>query len=134
MNALTRIICVIVSLWLAISALLPLFGYNLIASKPGLVAFVPDRDLLYLYVIRSACFATMVFYALNFLRRRRPLSSVSPLLTFCIMLVTFGTAYLLVFDIAFGYLWIFLVFLAGLGLFFFFENEKERSVLFKDIW
>ena len=39
MNALTRIICVIVSLWLAISALLPLFGYNLIASKPGLVAF-----------------------------------------------------------------------------------------------
>jgi hypothetical protein len=24
--------------------------------------------------------------------------------------------------------------LAGLGLFFFFENEKERSVLFKDIW
>jgi hypothetical protein len=24
--------------------------------------------------------------------------------------------------------------MAGLGLFFFFENEKERSVLFKDTW
>jgi drug/metabolite transporter (DMT)-like permease len=134
MRLFSRIMCSIIAIQLGVAALMPLFGLNFIASRPDLVEFVPDEDLLYLYVLRSACLSTMCFYMINFLRRRRPLSSVSPLLTLSIMQVIFGCAYMLVFDMSKLDFWIFLAVIAGLGVFFHQENERESKVIFKDSW
>jgi drug/metabolite transporter (DMT)-like permease len=134
MRLFSRITCSLIATQLGVAALLPLFGLNFIASRLDLVVFVPDEDLMYLYVLRSACFSTMCFYAINFLRQRRPLSSVSPLLTLCVMQVIFGCAYMLVFDMSKLYFSIFLAFIAGLGVFFYLQNERESKVIFKDSW
>ena len=98
MTLTSKIVCLLLAIWLSAAAVLPLFGMNLIASQAGLVSFDPSEETLYLFVTRSACFATSVFYLTNFLRRRRPLSSVSPLLVLSIMHFVFGVAYILVFS------------------------------------
>ena len=134
MQLTSKIVCLLLAIWLSAAAVLPLFEMNLIASQAGLVSFDPSEDTLYLFVTRSACFATCVFYLTNFLRRRRPLSSVSPLLVLSIMHFVFGAAYILVFSFFNFSLIAFLVLLVGLSFFFYYENEKERSVLFKDSW
>ena len=134
MHLTSKIVCLLLAFWLSAAAVLPLFEMNLIASQAGLVTFVPSEDTLYLFVTRSACFATSAFYLTNFIRRRRPLSSVSPLLVLSIMHFIFGAAYILVFGFFNFSLIAFLVLLVGLSFFFYSENEKERSVLFKDSW
>ena len=133
-QAISKVVCLILAIWLCASAMLPLFGLNFIASKLVLVGFTPNEDTLYLFVTRSACMGTCVFYLLNFLRRKRPLSSLSPLLTLIVMHCVFGFAYLLVFEIGNMTLFVFLSLIAGLGFFFHSENERERSVVFKDSW
>ena len=134
MHLTSRIVFMLLAIWLSAAAVLPLFEMNFIASQAGLVSFVPDEDTLYLFTTRSACFATCVFYLMNFLRRRRPLSSVSPLLVISIMHCIFGAGFIIVFGIFNLSLIAFLILLVGLSLFLYFENEKERSVLFKDSW
>ena len=134
MKLTSKIVCLLLAIWLSAAAVLPLFGMNLIASQAGLVSFDPSEETLYLFVTRSACFATSVFYLTNFLRRRRPLSSVSPLLVLSIMHFVFGAAYILVFSFFNFSLIAFLVLLVGLSIFFYSENEKERSVLFRESW
>lgn len=134
MKLTSKIVCLLLAIWLSAAAVLPLFGMNLIASQAGLVSFDPSEETLYLFVTRSACFATSVFYLTNFLRRRRPLSSVSPLLVLSIMHFVFGVAYILVFSFFNFSLIAFLVLLVGLSIFFYSENEKERSVLFREPW
>ena len=61
-------------------ALLPLFGLDLVLfGQVELSAAKPVEDAnLHLFMVRSAAFATFAIFALNFLRRRRPLSSVAP--------------------------------------------------------
>lgn len=134
MQLTSKIVCLLLAIWLSAAAVLPLFGMNLIASQAGFVSFDPSEDTLYLFVTRSACFATSVFYLTNYLRRRRPLSSVSPLLVLSIMHFVFGAAYILVFSFFNFALIAFLVLLVGLSIFFYSENEKERSVLFRESW
>ena len=130
----SRIAFLLLAIWLSAAAVLPLFEMNFIASQAGLVSYDPDAGTLYLFTIRSACFATCVFYLMNLLRRRRPLSSVSPLLVISIMHCMFGAGFVLVFGIFNLSLIAFLILLVGLSLFLYFESEKERSVLFKDSW
>ena len=130
----SRIVFLLLSIWLSAAAVLPLFEMNFIASQAGLVSYDPDGDTLYLFSTRSEWFATCVFYLMNFLRRRRPLSSVSPLLVISIIHCIFGAGFILVFGIFNLSLIAFLILLVGLSLFLYFESEKERSVLFKDSW
>lgn len=54
MQAISKVVCLILAIWLCASAMLPLFGLNIIASKLVLVGFTPDEDTLYLFVTRSA--------------------------------------------------------------------------------
>ena len=65
---------------LSITAVLPLLGYHLNLYEVRLVR-VEDipTDYASLLVIRSACFSTLAYFGLNYLRRKRPLSSVEPL-------------------------------------------------------
>ena len=46
-------------------------------------------------MVRSAAFATFATFASNFLRRRRPLSSVAPLLFFCSWTLIFQPSFIL---------------------------------------
>ena len=87
------------------------------------------KIVVYLFVTRSAWMGTCVFYLLNFLRRKRPLSSLSLLLTLIVMHCVFGFAYLLVFEIGNMTLFVFLSLIAGLGLFFFTLKTKENVLL-----
>ena len=134
MYLISRIVFLLLAIWLSAAAVLPLFVMNFIASQARLVSYSLDVETLYLFIARSACFAIFVFYLMNFLRGRRPLSSVSPLLVISIMHCVFGAGFTLVFGIFNLSLIAFLILLVGLSLFLYFENEKRRSVLFTRSW
>ena len=62
-------------------ACLPVFGLDLVLfGRVGLEAANVDDSNIHLFMVRSAAFATFATFVFNFLRRRRPLSSVAPLL------------------------------------------------------
>ena len=54
MQAISKVVCLILAIWLCASAMLPLFGLNFIASKLVLVGFTPDEDTLF-FVRYSFC-------------------------------------------------------------------------------
>jgi uncharacterized membrane protein YfcA len=85
-------------------------------------------------VIRSATFATLAFFSVNFLRRKRPLSSVAPMLVFCNFTVLFGSVLMIQrsqYDVI---PWLALAMIAGVAYFLFRENRAETSVIFRDGW
>ena len=90
MKGFNILICCLIA-WLSVTAILPLTGYNIVLVKLGLLEpFDPNSEETYLFITRSACFATMAYFGLNFLRRKRPLSSVAPMLVFTNFLVLFS--------------------------------------------
>ena len=74
-----RVLIGFIALVLLVMAVLPLFGLNLIlvAGPAVLEPFGPSIEPLYLFVARSAGLATVAFFAINFLRHRRPLSAAA---------------------------------------------------------
>ena len=71
------------ALLMAVMAVLPLYGMDLVLIGKGeLTNVLIDESNLHLYMVRSAAFATFATFSLNYLRRRRPLSSVAPLYIF----------------------------------------------------
>ena len=82
--------------YLTVSAILPLFGYNITLAAMAFETFNPEPESYYLCVIHSAAFMMLAFFGLNYLRRRRPLSSVAPLLVFNNFLILFGVLYQLI--------------------------------------
>jgi hypothetical protein len=69
-----RILIGFIALVLLLMAVLPLFGFNLrlFLGPAALVTFDPAIEPIYLFVARSAGLATAAFFAINFLRHRRP--------------------------------------------------------------
>ena len=62
LDTMPKIIIVLLSIWLSVSAILPLFGYNIIAAElMTLEHFNPQRENYYLYVVRSATFMMLGF-------------------------------------------------------------------------
>lgn len=127
----TRLIIGSLALGLAVTAFAPVFGvspqiHNLsLADEPVATNFL---------VIRCATFATLAFFCVNFLRRKRPLSSVAPMLVFCNFTVFFGGILMLKrsqFDVV---PWIVLAMIGGLALFLLRENRAENNVIFRDSW
>jgi hypothetical protein len=75
----------LLALLMAIMAGLPLLGLDLVLIGKGeLVEVSIDDSNLHLFMVRSAAFATFASFTLNYFRRRRPLSSVAPLMYFCV--------------------------------------------------
>ena len=110
MNLIFRVVLWIVISILGTASLFPVFGYELIISQIEIkrVIEVPG-EFGYLFVVRSSSFATLAFFGVNYLRRKRPLSSVEPLLVFSVVMV--------------------------LAIVFFRENEAESKTIFKgDDW
>ena len=92
-----RVLVGFIALVLALMAVLPLLGFNLILVLGPLTfeAFDPSSAPIYLFVGRSAGLATAAFFAVNFLRHRRPLTSAAPLLVYANFTLLFGIVYLL---------------------------------------
>ena len=91
-----RVLIGFIALVLLLMAVLPLFGFNLILvlGPAALEPFDPSVEPIYLFVGRSAGLATAAFFAVNFLRHRRPLTAAAPLLVYANFTLIFGLAYL----------------------------------------
>ena len=130
-----NIIVMSLAMLMAVMAVLPLVSLDLVLIGKGRLSnVVVDESNLHLYMVRSAAFATFANFSLNYLRRRRPLSSVAPLLYFCVWALVFGPAYLLIYA---SYNWkqgMFFIFTAALVLFLFRENNREAKTIFVDEW
>ena len=123
------------ALLMAVMAVLPLYGMDLVLIGKGeLTNVLIDESNLHLYMVRSAAFATFATFSLNYLRRRRPLSSVAPLLYFCTWALVFGPAYVFVYASPNWKQAVFLVFTCVLVFFLFRENEREAKTIFVDEW
>ena len=125
-----------IALVLMLMAVLPLVGFNLILVMGpfALEPFDPSTELVYLFVARSAGLATAAFFAINFLRHRRPLTSAAPLLVYANFIILFGVVYLLMTP---GFqlfqLWPAPILIA-LSVFLFKQNQRESAKIFTKDW
>ena len=127
----TRLFVGGLALALAVPAFAPLFGVNALIYNMSLTDEPVATNFL---VIRSATFATLAFFSVNFLRRKRPLSSVAPMLVFCNFTVLFGSVLMIQrsqYDVI---PWLTLAMIVGVAYFLFRENRAENSVIFRDGW
>ena len=131
-----RIVVGFIALVLMLMAVLPIVGFNLILVMGpfALEPFDPSTELVYLFVARSAGLATAAFFAINFLRHRRPLTSAAPLLVYANFTILFGVAYLLMTP---GFqliqLWPVPILIA-LSVFLFKQNQRESAKIFTKDW
>ena len=131
-----KILLGFIALILMLMAVLPLVGFNLILVMGpfALEPFDPSTELVYLFVARSAGLATAAFFAINFLRHRRPLTSAAPLLVYANFTILFGVAYLLMTP---GFqliqLWPVPILIA-LSVFLFKQNQRESAKIFTKDW
>jgi hypothetical protein len=90
-----RIYIGFIALVLMLMAVLPLFGLNfiLVLGPASLEPFDPTIEPIYLFVSRSAGLATAAYFAINFLRHRRPLTAAAPLLVYTNFTIFFGVAF-----------------------------------------
>ena len=125
-----------IALVLLLMAVLPLFGFNLILvmGPASLEPFDPAIEPVYLFVARSAGLATAAFFAINFLRHRRPLTSAAPLLVYANFTILFGFVYLVQTpSFQLSQLWPAPLLLA-LSIFLFKQNQKESAKIFSKDW
>ena len=125
----------LLTILMTVMALMPLFGLDLVLMGAGkLRAARIDEANLHLNMVRSAAFASFASFSVNYLRRRRPLSSVAPLLYFCIWALFFAPAYVFIYsefqraDVAF------LVFVFAITVVLYRENQKEAKTIFVEEW
>lgn len=131
-----RIFVGFIALVLILMAVLPLLGFNLILvlGPFALEPFDSSTEPVYLFVSRSAGLATAAFFAFNFLRYRRPLTSVAPLLVYANFTILFGVAYLLqTSSFQLIQLWPAPILIA-LSVFLFKQNQRESTKIFTKDW
>ena len=130
-----RVLIGFIALVLLVMAVLPLFGLNLIlvAGPAVLEPFDPSIEPLYLFVARSAGLATVAFFAINFLRHRRPLTAAAPLLVYTNFTIFFGVAYLVQTSFQLIQLWPVPILLI-LSIFLFKQNQRESAHIFSKDW
>ena len=130
-----RVALLMLTLLMLLMACLPLFGVDLVLfGRIGLEAANVDDSNIHLFMVRSAAFATLATFAFNFLRRRRPLSSVAPLLFFCSWTLIFQPAYVIAHhEINLQHI-IFYLFTLFLVLILSRENKAEAKKIFVNEW
>ena len=116
-------------------AFLPIFGLDLVLfGRVELEVVNVDDSNIHLFMVRSAAFATFATFVFNFLRRRRPLSSVAPLLFFCSWALIFQPAFVLAYQEITSQHIIFYLFTLVLALILYRENKNEAKRIFVDEW
>ena len=131
-----RILIGFIALILVLMAVLPLFGFNLILvlGPAAVEPFDSSVEPIYLFVGRSAGLATAAFFAVNFLRHRRPLTAAAPLLVYANFTLIFGLAYLVqTSSFEFIQLWPAPI-LIVLSVFLFKQNQRESAKIFSKDW
>ena len=116
-------------------AVTPLFDLGLLpVGRDAAAAKNVTADYLYLFVACSATFANLATFCIFYLRRRRPLSSVAPLLYFCFWCFIFAPMYISIYSQWQSTDILLLAFLLASTLVFFRENQREAKIIFSDEW
>ena len=125
----------LLTILMVVMALLPLFGMDLVLMGEWKLRSVQiDETNPHLNMVRSAAFASFASFSVNYLRRRRPLSSVAPLLYFCVWALFFAPVYIFMYsefqlaDV------VFLLFVFVITVVLYRENQKEAKTIFVEEW
>ena len=121
---------------MTIASLLPFFGINFVLFRGATVEpIILTDENTYLHVVRSAAFASMALFGINFLRNKRPLSAVAPLLVFASFLCIYAPLYLFTRGNSYWWEWISFDFVIVFKVVLFRENKAEASkIFFTDCW
>ena len=120
---------------LSVTAVMPFLGYHFFLYELKIVkAEEIPLGLTHLLVVRSSCFATLAFFGTQYLRRKRPTSAVEPILVFCLFVVVFGLAFMVLQQRTNWESWISLGLTAILSVLLYRENQAETKTIFKDTW
>ena len=127
---------ILLCLWLLISSISPVFGYHIFLYGPLKVEpFNAEiESTLFLITIKSASFMTMIYFALNYLRKRRPLSSMEPLLVMNNFLIAFGSIFLVQSAGNSWIPWVNIFVHAIISMILFQEHKSESKTIFKNDW
>ena len=123
------------AIFMTVMAALPLFGWDFVLIGKGELhpAEIDDSNL-HLFMVRSSAFATFATFTLNYLRRRRPLSSVAPLLYFCVWALVFAPAFIYQYSFFNWKQVAFLMFTLTLAAILYRENQREAKTIFVNDW
>ena len=130
-----RIVIGLIIIWMTIASLLPFFGINFVLFRGATVEpIILTDENTYLHVVRSAAFASMALFGINFLRNKRPLSAVAPLLVFASFLCIYAPIYLFTRGNSYWWEWASFAFMVGLAVVLFRENKAEAKKIFLNDW
>ena len=135
MLIIVTVIISIIIIWMTIASLLPFFGINFVLFRGATVEpIILTDENTYLHVVRSAAFASMALFGINFLRNKRPLSAVAPLLVFASFLCIYAPLYLFTRGNSYWWEWASFAFMVVLVVVLFRENKAEAKKIFLNDW
>ncbi len=131
----------ILLLWFVVGACMPLlditFSFPFFYFQVPLEPTTDDQAMiiLRLQIVRAASFMTMAYFIFKYLRNRKPLSSVVPVLVFINFLIFFSVIY----TLRSGFVWTWkewsvFGFLLVLSWVLFRENRSEATKIFSRDW
>ena len=127
-----RGILIVLMVWLVVSACIAPFGYFL--SLPwGFEQIELIGNQLRFMAIRSATFLTLSYFIFNYLRHRKPLSSVAPLLVFNNFLIVLASVTMTMGTTVWQD-WAAMGILCCLAPLLFLEHKKESKTIFVSDW
>ena len=137
----TKILMWILLLWFVVGACMPLlditFSFPFFYFQVPLEPTTDDQAMiiLRLQIVRAASFMTMAYFIFKYLRNRKPLSSVVPVLVFINSLIFFSVIY----TLRSGFVWTWkewsvFGFLLVLSWVLFRENRSEATKIFSRDW
>ena len=130
-----RIVIGLIIIWMTIASLLPFFGINFVLFRGAIVEpIILTDENTYLHVVRSAAFASMALFGINFLRNKRPLSAVAPLLVFASFLCIYAPIYLFTRGNSYWWEWASFALMVVLVVVLFRENKAEAKKIFLNDW
>ena len=137
----TRGLMVILLLWFIIGAFIPLFditfSFPFFYFQVYLEPMTEDQTMiiLRLQIVRAASFMTMAYFIFKYLRNRKPLSSLVPVLVFTNFLILFSVAYTVRSEHVWSWKeWSVFGFLLILSWVLFRENRSEATKIFSRDW
>ena len=137
----TRGLMVILLLWFIIGAFIPLFditfSFPFFYFQVHLEPMTEDQTMiiLRLQIVRAASFMTMAYFIFKYLRNRKPLSSLVPVLVFTNFLILFSVAYTVRSEHVWSWKeWSVFGFLLILSWVLFRENRSEATKIFSKDW
>ena len=127
-----RGILIVLMVWLVVSACVAPFGYFL--SLPwGFEQIDLIGNQLRFMAIRSATFLTLSYFIFNYLRHRKPLSSVAPLLVFNNALILVASVTMMMGTTVWQD-WAAVGILCCLAPILFIEHKRESKTIFVSDW